>query len=328
MHRLIGAGRPIVCGRTRHFTDLREDEEVLKFEGPEELEQKIKEVLCRKEILGKKALDYAAENSWENAARKHIDIYKRHTGLSGIPDRFDAAYYDKNYFAVKNGKSFENGDGSLGHWSYANPKGEWLGCLPIVKAWKEMFGPEKVLDVGCGRGTFIGYFREAGIEAVGFDFSSFAVDHPYAKCEKTWIRQWDAVETPWPYKNNSFDLVVALDLLEHIYEEDVDRVVDELYRVTGRYAFFQIATAGGGSGAGSHDVGYKLKKGEAVPVGLQGCAVAGHVTLCDDLYWMEKLKRDGWVLRNDLVEQFCGRVPRDVIANWLMNTIIVMEKIS
>ncbi len=326
LHRLIGAGRPVVCSRTKHFTDLREDEDVLKFEGPEELEQKIREALGRKEALGKKALEYAAENSWENAVKKHINIYKRHTGLSSLPDRFDAAYYDKNYFAVKNGKSFENGDGSIGHWSYANPEGEWMGCAPIVRAWKELLEPKKVLDVGCGRGTFIGYFREAGVEAVGFDFSSFAVDHPYAKCEKAWIRQWDAVKTPWPYKDQSFDLVVALDLLEHIYEEDVDRVIDELYRVTGRYAFFQIATVHGSSGTGIHDEGYALKKGEAVPAGMQGCAVAGHVTIRDAAYWMEKLKRDGWAPRRDLVEQFCGRVPKEVIANWLLNMIVVMEK--
>ena len=328
LHRIIGAGRPVICSRTRHFTDVAENKDVLKFEGQKELEQKIREGLDRKDELGKRALEYAIKSSWENAAKRHIEIYKKHMNLNSIPDRFDAAYYDKDYFAVKNGKSFEDSDGSIRYWSYANPGGEWLGCGPIVKAWEELFRPKNVLDIGCGRGTFIGYLRGVGIEAAGFDFSEFAVNHPYPKCNKEWIRKWDAIKTPWPYENNSFDLVIVLDLMEHIYEDDIDKVISEIYRVTGKYAFLQIATVGGGSGYEIHEKEYILKKGETVPMELQGSAVAGHVTVCDETYWMQKFKKAGWITRKNLVEEFCRIVPKDVIANWISNTIIILEKIS
>ena len=191
-----------------------------------------------------------------------------------------------------------------------------------MKTWKELFRPANVLDVGCGRGTFIGYLRHTGVEAIGFDFSDFAVSHPYARCRKEWVRQWDATKTPWPYDAASSELVLVLDLMEHIYEEDVDHVIDEIYRVTGKYAFLQIATIR------KSDEEYTLRRGENVPVRLQGLAVAGHVNMRDGAYWMEKLTRRGWIPRKDLVEQFCAKAPKDVIANWLLNTIVVMEKTS
>jgi hypothetical protein len=55
-------------------------------------------------------------------------------------------------------------------------------------------------------------------------------------------------------------------------------------------------------------------------------AVAGHVTVQDREFWIGKLKRDGWVFRDDLVLEFIKKVPVDVIANWVKNTLIVMEK--
>lgn len=325
MHRIIGAGRPVVCSRTNHFTDVRENEDVLKFDGQKELEQKIEEGLGDSQKLGKCALEYAKNSSWQNAARKHLDLYKSYTDLSSIPDTFDASYYDKAYFALNKGKSFYNSDGSIGHWSYANPEGEWKGCEPIVQAWKKMFCPKNALDAGCGRGTFIGYMRSAGIEAQGFDFSDFAVNNPYLRCNREWIAKKDAVQVPWGYKDSAFDLVIALDLMEHIYQEDIDKIINEICRVTGKYAFLLIAVIKGSQDR-QHEKGYILKKEEGIGDGPEAVAVAGHVTMCDKAYWMEKFKRGGWRPRTDMVEEFCRMVPKDVIASWLLNAIIIFEK--
>jgi glycosyltransferase involved in cell wall biosynthesis len=78
MHRVIGAGRPIICSRTNHFTDMIENEHCLKFKDQSELESKIKEGLNRRDELGKNALQYAISTSWDNVARQHLEIYKKH----------------------------------------------------------------------------------------------------------------------------------------------------------------------------------------------------------------------------------------------------------
>lgn len=247
--------------------------------------------------------------------------------MSHIPNKFDETYYDSKYFAEKDGKSFERPDGSTGHWSYANPEGEWLGCKPITQAWKDIFHPRNALDVGCGRGTFVGYMRDIGIKAVGFDFSEWAVKNPYRRCNSSWITKCDATQK-WSYNDRKFDLVVTLDLMEHIYMEDIDSVINEMYRVTDKFIFLQIATIDDSHNNDFLKDGYIINKGCSVPVELQGCAVAGHVTVKRKQFWTEKLNREGWKIREDLVDEFIRRVPSNVIQNWVLNTLIVLERIK
>lgn len=238
---------------------------------------------------------------------------------------FDSTYYNSDYFAVKDGKKFKRPDGTSGAWSYANPDGEWLGCEPVVKAWKEIFNCKNMLDIGAGRGTFCAYARNIGIEAYGFDFSEWVVTHLYPKCDSSWIACKDATKD-WGYPDNSFDLITVLDLMEHLYVEDIDKVVDRLYKTSRKYVFLQIATVGGMSGSGIHESGYILKRGQDVPVELEACAVAGHVTVQTRDFWVEKLKRNGWIFRDDLVVEFIKKVPIEVIANWVKNTLLILEK--
>ncbi len=244
-----------------------------------------------------------------------------------LPEKeFSQEYYDEKYFSDATGKSFRRTDGSMEHWGYRNLQGEFLGAKEIAEAWKTMFNPKNLLDVGCGRGTFLTYARDIGIEAEGFDYSEYAVNNPYPRCKKEWLRLHDATK-PWPYQNGSFNLVVALDLMEHLYIEDIDAVVKEMFRVAGKWIFLQIATVGGGSGSGIHEVGYILKKGEPIPIEREGNAVAGHVTVVDREAWEKWLDDENWVLRRDMVQWFVNLVPNEIIKNWLLNTILVLEHI-
>ena len=254
-----------------------------------------------------------------------------------IQSEFDSSYYDEKYYADPKGKQFRRADGSITNWGYQNPTGEWLGCKPITEVWKDIFKLNncntdsrlcKVLDVGCGRGQFVTYLRDIGIEAWGFDYSSWAIQNPYSRCQKGWIVQHDATKT-WPYGNKAFDLVVALDIFEHIYLEDIHNVINEMYRVAKKWVFLQIATCGSG-GLQGNETGYTLKKGEKVPIELEGMAVAGHVTMESKQFWIDALtkgREDKWKVRDDMVLKFIGKVPNDVISNWLKNTIIILEKV-
>jgi SAM-dependent methyltransferase len=250
-------------------------------------------------------------------------------------DEFTANYYNREYFVTVNGKKFSQEDGTECSWSYANPDAEWYGCGPITEVWKNIFdlsGNSNVLDVGCGRGTFIGYLVNLGINAEGFDFSEFAVNNPYPRCPKERLRQHD-VTVRWPYNNESFDLVTALDIFEHIYSEDIDKVISEMFRVSGKWIFLQIAGINGGSGAMIHDNCYILRRGEKIPVRLEGCAVAGHVTVQTKEWWVNKLGKNmddnnRFIFRDDLVGEFVKKVDPAVIANWVKNIILVLERIE
>lgn len=242
-----------------------------------------------------------------------------------IPKEFTQEYYNSEYFAgLKGGKAFRRSNGRVQKWSYFNPRGEFTGAFSIAKAWKLLFNPRNMLDVGAGRGTFIAYARDVNIEAEGFDFSEWAIHHRYWRCKRKWLKIHDATK-PWPYPDHSFDLVTALDFFEHIYVGDIDYVASELYRVARKWIFLQIAVAGTGELQGRDEEGYILNRGESVPIGLEACAVAGHCTVQKEGFWYEKLNHTDWKPRRDMVKKFCSLADKDAIHNWLLNTIIVLE---
>lgn len=78
MHRVIGAGRPVICSRNKHFVDIEEDVDCLKFADQNELEQKIKDALKRRGEFGRKSLRYAQKTYWEVVAKMHLDMYKKY----------------------------------------------------------------------------------------------------------------------------------------------------------------------------------------------------------------------------------------------------------
>ena len=249
--------------------------------------------------------------------------------MSDIPEKFDKKYYDRDYFQTPGGKKYRDAGGSIHRWSYANPTGEFTGADPIAKAWKKVFEPRNMLDVGAGRGTFIAYARDAGIEAEGFDFSEWAVSDEgrYPRCKEDWLRFHDATD-PWPYEDKSFDLIVALDFFEHIYEEDLDFVIKELYRVASKYVFLQIAVSGTG---GLHRIsggGYIIHKEDSIPLALEGCAVAGHITVMPESWWYDRLDHEDWMPRRDMVQHFCSLVDPAILHHWLLNSILVYENIG
>ena len=243
--------------------------------------------------------------------------------MSDAPKEFTGEYYDADYFSTPKGKKFRRADGSVEHWGYRNTTGHWEGGREIARAWKEVFSPTRMLDVGAGRGQFIAYAREIGIGAEGFDWSRWAVSEGrYVGCKPDWLKLHDATQ-PWAHPDDGFDLVVALDFYEHIYESDLSFVIDEMYRVADRYIFLQIATVDG-----VREKGYILKKGEPIPLDTDGRTWAGHATVCTEEWWCNQLDRDDWWQRRDMVNWFCSLVDPNTIRNWLLNSIIVLERIG
>jgi len=236
---------------------------------------------------------------------------------------FTEGWYDHQYFADEKGKKFTRANGTVEYWGYRSPTGDIGGCDRVIGAWKTMFKPETMLDVGTGRGTVIAYAREAGIEAFGFDWSKWAVgEGRFARCKPEWLIRHDATKR-WPYPDKSFDLLTALDLYEHIYAEDLDFVVSQTFRVARKWIFLEIATVDG-----VKEKGYILKKGEPIPLAEDGRTWAGHVTVETESFWLERFDREDWIPRRDMVNYFFALLAPATIKNWLLNTVIVLEHIG
>lgn len=234
--------------------------------------------------------------------------------------KFEQDYYDRDYFEadVTGGKTFRRPNGSVDHWGYF-AKQLWSGWVGIIEPLKLLFRPIRALDVGCGCGSFVREARRCRVKAFGIDFSRWAIENALEGAEK-WIRMGDARDIQ--ELDGSFDFVLATDLLEHIYLEDVDGVIDELYRVSSKWVFLQIATVGMKD---KPTEGYILKKGEPIPLEIEVYTAAGHVTVQPEAWWVERLQRPNWRSRPDVVDKFrrLVKLPGPIV-NW--RTIIVMEK--
>ncbi len=123
--------------------------------------------------------------------------------------------------------------------------------------------PESVLDVGCAYGFLVKSLNSAGIPSKGVDVSTFAYK----------ARVTDDVILgsilDLPFKDGEFDLVVTLEMLEHIPEEEVPLALKELARVSRR---------------GAHWIGYtevdELFKTPDIT----------HVTIKPYAWWKEKFR--------------------------------------
>jgi len=90
----------------------------------------------------------------------------------------------------------------------------------------------KVLEVGCGTGTNLALFAEAGCEDAGVDLSPSMLDIAKKKLgDRADLRLGDASDMP--FEDASFDLVVAFLTLHEMPANVRGPVVSEMVRVAG-----------------------------------------------------------------------------------------------
>jgi len=128
--------------------------------------------------------------------------------------------FDRDYF-VWDGKGE-----AKGYKGFYADFPERLKFLDYIKSLK----PKSVLEVGCAYGFLVKSLNDAGIPAKGVDVSTFAYK----------MRATDDIQVAsvldLPFEDGEFDLVVTIELLEHIREEDTPQALSELARVSRRGA--------------------------------------------------------------------------------------------
>jgi ubiquinone/menaquinone biosynthesis C-methylase UbiE len=114
--------------------------------------------------------------------------------------------------------------------------------LDCLKPKKE----DKILDVGCGVGTFTFHSAKAGAEAYGIDYSEESIKlainltkhYSVSHRTKFIVGRVDTL----PFMDSYFDKIVAADIIEHISDEDKDLMLKEMRRVFKSNGFIVIFT--------------------------------------------------------------------------------------
>lgn len=125
------------------------------------------------------------------------------------------------------------------------------GCGPIPyeepEHWVNFFGmiadrivadihPKTVLDAGCAMGYLVAALRDRGVEAYGVDISAYAISkvredvRPFCKV--------GSLTEPLPSGlPDRYDLVVTIEVLEHLYAEDGRQAIRNLCQLTDKVLF-------------------------------------------------------------------------------------------
>ena len=73
---------------------------------------------------------------------------------------------------------------------------------------------QSLLEVGCGRGEMLREFKNLGLLCTGIDRDSFYENEIIADGMK--FKAFNLSESPFPYEDNSFDIVYTKSFVEHI----------------------------------------------------------------------------------------------------------------
>ena len=121
---------------------------------------------------------------------------------------------------------------------FANRKNLEVRHFIMSNQWVNYFKSKKVLDLGCGVGIY-GYAMSIyGVEYQGLELSKWAVENtPYKNLK---IKVGDIRD---PHEFKDFDLVLCVDVLEHLEEEDLDQVLANV-KTYGKNFLFSIPFLG------------------------------------------------------------------------------------
>lgn len=104
---------------------------------------------------------------------------------------------------------------------------------PIKYAKLAINNGDKILEAGCGAGRVYFHYKNEGFDIKGIEYSKNAVENILAKDAKAEVIEGSITELP--YKDNSFDTILAFGLFHNIEDEsELQKAFDESYRVLKR----------------------------------------------------------------------------------------------
>lgn len=122
-------------------------------------------------------------------------------------------------------------------WDWSKNEGnKWLipsleSCY-LAEAWNSK-GFKKFLDLGCGLGRHSIYFAQKGYEVNSVDLSDYGVNHlkNWADKEKLNITTNICDMTSLPFGNNTFDCIMAYNVIYHTDTQGFIKSLEEINRV-------------------------------------------------------------------------------------------------
>jgi SAM-dependent methyltransferase len=218
----------------------------------------------------------------------------------------DPSLYGGSYFGEGRDPSGDR-QGRSGYASYDRVSSN--ADIAAYLLWRN-FRVRSALDVGCATGFLVEALRELGVDARGCDASEYAVAHA-AEGAQGHVALGDPTRG-LPYEDGAFDLVCALEILEHLPPSAVPGALRELRRVCGALCY--VTTPSFGANASGPDGHFEGKvraerldhyrslgpdftgpvPTEDLEVDADGVPVEGHLTIASFDWWTQRFAEAGF----------------------------------
>lgn len=145
--------------------------------------------------------------------------------------------------------------------------------VPVIMEW---LNPKSVVDIGCGIGTFLFCFKEAGVKNI------LGIDGPWANRElmKKYLSAGEFMEANLGRPiatDKKFDLAVCLEVVEHLKESEADAIVQSLTQLSPLILFSAAVPEQGGE---------------------------NHINEQWIQYWQDKFEKQGYIVHDVLRKVF------------------------
>ena len=180
---------------------------------------------------------------------------------------------------------------------YDNAREQQILAQYFVPKIVKLFKPKYVLDIGCGSGQWLDEYREHNIKIKGIEGSSNAWATMSDETKEI-VAEWDLRDIiPVTDEDYNVDFVQSFEVAEHIEEEYADIFLHNLIKDDPDTVLLTAAPPGQG--------GFK------------------HVNLQDREYWMTKMKDNGYLFNQDLLNEIRSWGEPDECPMWWRSNLMV-----
>lgn len=137
---------------------------------------------------------------------------------------------------IYNRSYYENYDVGIDKVDYSKSKYTKDNLEQVAKRIVEDWRPKTVLDAGCAMGHFVAAMRDMGVEAYGVDISKYAIENVREDIKPYCVAQ--SITKPLPENfPKKFDIVFSAEVLEHIYEDEVEDAIANIANAADVFLF-------------------------------------------------------------------------------------------
>jgi glycosyltransferase involved in cell wall biosynthesis len=148
----------------------------------------------------------------------------------------------------------------------------------------------KIVDIGCGLGTYVNALRDVGFDAVGYDIDPKVKGRPNLFHEDLFT------------VNDQGNIVICLEVAEHIHEKLSDNVVKAVCKnvAPGGVIIWTAAKPGQGG--------------------------TGHINCQPKEYWEDKFNKEGFIRDRDIENSILNHVTQGYYMGWFVNNLMVLKR--